>query len=162
MALPGIDLPLEQTSELPIEGAAGNWHKRAIPLTIRERVMLDLMAALKNKPDWEKKIFDKDIVRKWRAEALALGDSWRARDKSQTGEVQGLAPTTASRQRVVSKAMFKYVSGADREQEGYADNVSVCQRVAFSGTGIYAKMLYRSLRRKHSGVHLRHDCEQRH
>lgn len=116
MALPGIDLPLRQSSELPSEGAYGNWHKRAIPLTVRERVMLDLMAALKNKQGWERKIFDDSIVDRWRAEALAAGHSWRTRDESQTGEVEGLAPAADSRQRVMSEAMFQYVGDAGRSR----------------------------------------------
>lgn len=118
IAFPGIDLPLRQSSELPTEGAYGNWHKRAIPLTVRERVMLDLMAALKNKQGWERKIFDNSIVDKWRAEALAAGDSWRTRDESQTGEVEGLAPAANSRQRVVSEAMFQYVGDCGRLRVG--------------------------------------------
>lgn len=135
MAFPGIDLPLEQTSELPTEGADGNWHKRAIPLTVRERVMLDLMAALKNKPGWEKKIFDDKIVGKWRAEALSSGDSWRTKDESQTGGVQGLAPEATSRQRVVSEAMFQYVGDGDLVQSGCADDDPVRGRIALSSTG---------------------------
>lgn len=62
MALPGIDLPLDQNFELPTEDANGNWQQRAIPLIVRERVTLDLMAVLKNKSGWEKEIFDNAIV----------------------------------------------------------------------------------------------------
>jgi hypothetical protein len=49
MALPGIDLPLDQNFELPTEDANSNWQQRAIPFIVRERVMLDLMAVLKSR-----------------------------------------------------------------------------------------------------------------
>lgn len=71
--------------------------------------MLDHMAVLNNKPGWQRKIFDDHIVGKWRAEALAAGDSWRTRDESQMAEVQGLAPKATLRQREVTEAMFQYV-----------------------------------------------------
>lgn len=112
MALPGIDLSLDQTSDLPFEGVYGNWHERAIPLTIRERVMLDVMATLKNTTNWEEKVFDEAIVSRWESEARVAGDSWRAKDQAQTGELQSLAPRDASRQKRISEAMFQYVSAA--------------------------------------------------
>lgn len=41
------------------------------PLTLRERRMIALMGELSDKPDWARKVSQKDIVSKWRAEALA-------------------------------------------------------------------------------------------
>ena len=64
MSLPGINLPLVQQSDLPLEGFDGNWHERAIALTVRERVMLDVIATIKKKRKWEKKVFDEAVVRK--------------------------------------------------------------------------------------------------
>jgi hypothetical protein len=109
MALPGIGSPLERKSDLPIEGVDGTWNRRAIPLPVRERVMLDLMATLKNKRGWEQKVFENNIVGKWTAEALASGDSWLVRDETENWPVEDLAPAATSRQRVVSEAMFQYV-----------------------------------------------------
>ncbi|GAB7327081.1 hypothetical protein MBLNU13_g11006t1 [Cladosporium sp. NU13] len=55
IALPGIGAPIVQESRLPIEGQRGDWHEYALPLTIRERVIMDVTATIKNKPDWERK-----------------------------------------------------------------------------------------------------------
>ena len=121
MKLPGIGLPLQQKSGLRTEGRYGNWYEHALPLTIRERVMMDIMARLKDKMDWERKVFDDAIVSKWRDEALS---------STQLGPLTNPAPHTGSigdlqqtnnddeddygmnsleRQRVVSEEMFQYV-----------------------------------------------------
>jgi len=159
MALPGIDSPLEQKSDLPIEGVNGNWDRRAIPLTVRERVMLDLMAALKNKRDWEKKIFDNDIVGKWTAEALASGDSWRDmldEDDPQDWFVENLGPASKSRQRVVSEAMFQYVGTINHVRWWCADEDLVCRRVALTSPDLCEERIHGSLRCKRCSLHLRH------
>ncbi|KXS95124.1 hypothetical protein AC578_2878 [Pseudocercospora eumusae] len=66
--LPGCGLELVQESDLPI---ALDWH--ASPMTVKERAMIGLMLALKDKPQWDRKVFDEKIVSKWRTEAAA----WR-------------------------------------------------------------------------------------
>jgi hypothetical protein len=37
--------------------------------------MMELMNRLTDKPDWDKKVFDDDIVSKWRQEALTVNDT---------------------------------------------------------------------------------------
>lgn len=44
-------------------------------MTIRELAMLQLMDAITDKPDWQRKIKDESITMKWRAEAAALPGS---------------------------------------------------------------------------------------
>ena len=39
-------------------------------LAYREIVMLRVMNELTDKPEWERKVFDDNVVQKWRAEAL--------------------------------------------------------------------------------------------
>lgn len=39
---------------------------------LRERRMLDFMGSITDKPEWERKVFDEEIVAKWRAEAKAV------------------------------------------------------------------------------------------
>jgi hypothetical protein len=43
-------------------------------LYVRELAMMDVMEKLTDKPDWNKKVFDKAIVAKWGTEALAVPD----------------------------------------------------------------------------------------
>jgi hypothetical protein len=43
-------------------------------LYVRELAMMDVMDKLTDKPDWHKKVFDEEIVAKWRKEALAIPD----------------------------------------------------------------------------------------
>lgn len=73
--LPGINAPLyNETSSSFLTGVFNNWDETALPITVRERVMLGVMAALKDKKNWEEKIFDPVIVRKWKSEALEASD----------------------------------------------------------------------------------------
>lgn len=84
--LPGINAPLyEETSSLFLSGLFNNWYETALPITVRERVMLGVMAALKDKKNWEEKVFDPIIVGKWKSEAL------EARDRMIQSENQDLA-----------------------------------------------------------------------
>lgn len=66
--LPGFGMELEQESNLPI---ALDWY--ASPTTVHERAIIGLMLALKDKPEWDRKVFDEEIASKWRKEATA----WR-------------------------------------------------------------------------------------
>jgi len=123
IALPGIGLPLNQYSALPTEGRCGYWYEHALPVTVRERVMIAIMATLKDKPDWERKVFDDLIVGRWRAEALAASTAMQAQDQisetATTGDEQ-TQPSVATdptcdynapvRQRVVTEKLFQYVS----------------------------------------------------
>lgn len=118
MNLPGIDLPLQQSSGLRAEGHYANWHEHALPLTVRERVMLDIMATLKDKSDWERKVFDDRIVGKWREEALSS-----TRLDTSTNRTQNASAVSDShdiedddddpwnppaRQKVVTEKLFQY------------------------------------------------------
>lgn len=49
-----------------------NDFKQAPRLTAREVAMLGVMNALTDKPDWHKKVFDDEIVAKWKQEASAV------------------------------------------------------------------------------------------
>ncbi|CAK7225274.1 hypothetical protein SBRCBS47491_005831 [Sporothrix bragantina] len=46
--------------------------KLSMGVTLRERRMLDFMGSITDKPEWERKVHDEDIVAKWRAEAKAM------------------------------------------------------------------------------------------
>lgn len=73
--LPGINAPLyNETSSSFLSGIFNNWYEAALPITVRERVMLGVMAALKDKKNWEEKVFDPVIVGKWKSEALEASD----------------------------------------------------------------------------------------
>lgn len=43
-------------------------------LPVREVAMMDIMSKLTDKPEWDRKVFDEDIVAKWKEEAMALPD----------------------------------------------------------------------------------------
>ena len=67
--LPGFGLSLEQEPRIP--NAMNSWDTS--PITVRERSMIALMATIKDKPEWTRKVFDETIVAKWRAEAQEFG-----------------------------------------------------------------------------------------
>jgi hypothetical protein len=119
MNRPGIDLPLKQDSALPSEGRKGRWHEVALPVTVRERVIIAITAALKDKPDWERKVFDDTIVDKWRLKALAGNNIMQGQDqtaiiedgKGQLAELEDEAPNSnrSARQWAVTETLFQYV-----------------------------------------------------
>jgi len=123
IALPGIGLALTQYSALPTEGRCGYWYEHALPVTVRERVMIAIIATLKDKPDWERKVFDDLIVGRWRAQTLAASTAMQAQDQTSeaaTTEDEQTQPREATdptfdynapvRQRVVTEKLFQYVS----------------------------------------------------
>jgi hypothetical protein len=76
---PGFGLPLRNNDWTDYDyypiGAHGNiWGADSDIITVRELAMMDIMEKLTNKEDWHKKVFDEDIVSKWRKEALAIPD----------------------------------------------------------------------------------------
>lgn len=98
ITLPGFGLPLDDLLRW-----ARDDNKERFPhaisdyfatdgLTVRERRMLDFINKITDKPEWDSKVFDDDIVSKWRTEACrydeSLGDEY------------------------LSNAMFNYVSEA--------------------------------------------------
>jgi hypothetical protein len=76
---PGLGLPLRHSdwteyNYYPI-GAHGNiWGSDSDMITVRELAMMDIMEKLTDKKDWHVKVFDENIVEKWRTEALAIPD----------------------------------------------------------------------------------------
>lgn len=62
-------------------------------LLIRELAMMSIMDRLSDKEDWHKKVFDEDIISRWRAEALAISDAefrrMATRDKRQRFDAAG-------------------------------------------------------------------------
>jgi hypothetical protein len=124
MDRPGLGQPLPQQSPLRTEGRGGNWFEVALPVTVRERAIIAITAALKDKPEWERKVFDETIVSKWRSEAV--GGSNIVQNQLQTATategdlVQQTEPKYATldfdapeRQRVITENLFQYVSLKD-------------------------------------------------
>jgi hypothetical protein len=85
--------------------------------------MIALMASIKDKPDWERKVSDGHIVGKWKAEALAASNEMLAQDQTsdlatgageqtkQSGVKDPVSDYNApARQRVVTENLFQWVS----------------------------------------------------
>lgn len=109
--LPGFGLPLAQKSPFP--SATEDW--QANPLTVRERMMIGLMATLKDKLGWERKVFDENIVRKWRTEALVPVQLQSAEsDIDSNDQESGSGEATefygSDRQKQISGRMIDHVS----------------------------------------------------
>jgi hypothetical protein len=74
---PGLGLPVRHNEQenygfYPI-GAHGNvYGSETEPIYVRELAMMDIMDKLTDKLDWHKKVFDDDIVSRWRTEALSI------------------------------------------------------------------------------------------
>ncbi|KAF9638029.1 hypothetical protein BFW01_g8926 [Lasiodiplodia theobromae] len=81
ITLPGFGLPVDALSTW-----APGYNKKRFPhaisdyfatdgLTVRERRMLDFINKITDKPGWDSKVFDDDIVSKWRTEACRYDES---------------------------------------------------------------------------------------
>jgi hypothetical protein len=75
---PGLGLPLRHNRKdddtYPL-GAHGNCYgSQSFILPTRELAMMSIMERLSDKQDWQKKVFDEQIVSKWRKEALEIPD----------------------------------------------------------------------------------------
>jgi len=80
---PGVDLPLrhfpqkyrsEGTTFFRMGAHAACVESESAMLQLREVAMLILMDRLSDKPGWHEKVFDDEIVAKWRREALAQSE----------------------------------------------------------------------------------------
>lgn len=76
---PGLGEELRSTiSDCELRYPIGAQHNHADSwselLPVRELAMMSIMDKITDKVDWNKKIFDKSIVSKWREEALAIPD----------------------------------------------------------------------------------------
>jgi hypothetical protein len=63
---PGLGLPLRCANDETYDPSA--------TLPVRELAMMHIMDRLTDKKDWNKKVFDEEIVARWRAEAKAIPD----------------------------------------------------------------------------------------
>lgn len=72
---PGLGLPLrhyprDETTFYPLGLHIHSWASRSAMLPVREVAMMNIMERLTDKKDWHKKIFNEEVVKKWRKEAL--------------------------------------------------------------------------------------------
>lgn len=118
--LPGYREPLQVGS---MQLSAYSW--LASPMTVRERTLIALIGALKDKTEWERKVFDETIAAKWRAEALGFSPDYRPRDtdgnlQSATGSPWGSSGSNGHnmnfdgqiRQKAISEKLIDFVSVA--------------------------------------------------
>jgi hypothetical protein len=67
---PGFGLPVDHEGDgdlFPLAIGSEPWASMGV--TLREKRMLDFINKITDKPDWEVKVFDEDIVARWRVEA---------------------------------------------------------------------------------------------
>lgn len=107
---PGVNIDLRHYNNngpiYPI-GAHGNCAgAESNLLPVREVFMMVLMDRLSDKVDWHKKVFDEEIVSKWRKEALEQPE-----DKLFSQVVEGRSGIKVSMPRapIMSEAAFDYV-----------------------------------------------------
>ncbi|KAK3704493.1 hypothetical protein LTR37_013776 [Vermiconidia calcicola] len=74
----GFDQPVDAIPPLPVNSdgfrercpnAINDWDGR--PLTLREKAMMSMLADVMDKPDWQHKVHNEEIVAKWRVEAVS-------------------------------------------------------------------------------------------
>jgi hypothetical protein len=69
LKVPGFGLPINHTLEWGkcFPNAIMGWPGTA--LTLRELTMLQLMNSITEKPEWDRKVFDANLIQKWGQEA---------------------------------------------------------------------------------------------
>jgi len=92
----------------PIGAHHNCWGTDSELLPVREVFMMILMDSLTDKVDWHKKVFDEEIVAKWRKEALEQPDDilYLHVIEDKTAE-----KIPKPRGRIISEAAFDYVCG---------------------------------------------------
>lgn len=76
---PGFGLPLRNWEWsnygfYPIGSHHNAYGSESEIIPVRELAVMDVLEKLTDKPDWHQKVFDDEIVAKWRNEALAIPD----------------------------------------------------------------------------------------
>lgn len=129
---PGLGLPLRydrqklsnQSSHYPIAAHDGCWGAISKLIYVRELAMMSIMDGLTDKEDWHTKVFNEEIVSKWRAEALAIPDEqfWMIaiRDKQQTRNNHGKISTNHDNvdrrlEGIMNASTFDCVSGSPHD-----------------------------------------------
>lgn len=122
MGLPGIDVALTHPHGLVTAGRRGWWHELALPITVRERVIMALTASIKNKPSWQLNVGGQGVPPVWMEVALrnSDGDSVAQNQDQQLDFDFHIAQAQAQiaalnfeerpgRQKVITEKLFQYV-----------------------------------------------------
>ncbi|KAF7907850.1 hypothetical protein BELL_0449g00070 [Botrytis elliptica] len=165
---PGLGLPLrhdpqslsDDKSHYPIGAHHGCWGATSNLIYVRELAMMSIMDRLTEKEDWHKKVFNEEIVSKWRAEALAIPDEqfWMMaiRDKQQDRSYDGTIHSNHDRldrqlEGIMNTSTFDCCIEELRSKAKYYEKTSViptldaCASVAKSDRLVSAE-LHKSLR----------------
>jgi hypothetical protein len=113
---PGVNLPLRHIEHKgragidfyrcgSFQGAEGSLSKL---IQVREVMMMTLMDALTDKPNWHEKVFDDTIVAKWRNEAVAHSEKDMYEEIVKGKQYRAIPMPT--RTRFITKEAFDYVS----------------------------------------------------
>lgn len=96
--LPGFGLPVDHMPKWSREETITQRYPHAIAdfyasdgVTVRERRMLEFINQISDKPEWERKVLDEEIVAKWRAEGCVRSEELK--------------------DEILSEKMFDYVCG---------------------------------------------------
>ncbi|GAB1320932.1 Manganese lipoxygenase [Madurella fahalii] len=108
---PGVNLPLRYLDQQGTPGVdfyrlgsfEGLQDVTSRMLQVREVAMMILMDSLTDKPNWHEKVFDDDIVDKWRQEALSQDE-----DDLYLQVLGGKAIPMLERTRIISERAFDY------------------------------------------------------
>ncbi|PGH14080.1 hypothetical protein AJ80_06084 [Polytolypa hystricis UAMH7299] len=124
---PGINLdlrhyPQEEEPVYPIGASPNCWGTDSALLPIREVFMMVLMDRLTDKVDWHKKVFDEEIVAKWRKEALEQPE-----DQLYLHIIEGKTSSKIPkpRGRIISEAAFDYCIKELREKAADFDSTGL-------------------------------------
>lgn len=83
-------------------------------LPLREVAMMDIIEKITDKPDWHQKVFDEEIVGKWKEEAMAVPDDIWVKAAAAPGsqwDVMRRRKRPAKRiTGVISEKVWEYVS----------------------------------------------------
>lgn len=73
IARPGFGLPINHEPPHAFPHAIGDYVV-SVGITLRERRMLDFITQISDKPDWDRKVLDQEIVAKWKSEACRFDE----------------------------------------------------------------------------------------
>lgn len=114
---PGLGLPLREgmlrergALFYPIGAHHDCPYSTSDPLPVRELAMMSIMDKLTDKEDWHRKVFDENIVAKWREEARNIPDEhfWDLAEAE--SDLRKHAHPSENPARILNDESFEYVS----------------------------------------------------
>ncbi|KAK3690210.1 hypothetical protein B0T22DRAFT_499692 [Podospora appendiculata] len=144
LQLPGVDIDLRHYPQsyrkgaeqmYPIGAHHNCWGSNSAVLPIREVAMMMIMTQLTDKPNWHEKVFNDEIVAKWRKEAMEQSEDDLYSQITEGKDTKRSCPKPA-RTRIVSEKAFGYCIAELRDKAAFFKKTGLIHALDSDGNTI--------------------------